>query len=110
MIARSVRAGWLTSSVTTLALTACSAGEAPPSTGLETGQFARLELEVAYPEAFSFLNGVRELSDGSIMVADPLSQVVLKLDLVAGMADTLGRVGEGPGEYMQPDQVFPLPG
>jgi hypothetical protein len=28
----------------------------------------------------------------------------------AGTADTLGRVGGGPGEYQQPDAVFPLPG
>ena len=27
-----------------------------------------------------------------------------------GTADTLGRVGGGPGEYQQPDAVFPLPG
>ena len=66
-------------------------------------------MEVAYPEAFSFLNGVRELGDGTVLVADPLSQVLLRVDLVAATADTLGRVGEGPQEYQQPDQVFPLP-
>jgi hypothetical protein len=64
---------------------------------------------VAYREAFSFLNGVRELGDGTVMAADPLSQVLLRVDLVAATADTLGRVGEGPQEYQQPDQVFPLP-
>jgi len=69
-----------------------------------------LELEASYPEPFSFLNSVRELSDGTVMAADPLSQVVLHLDLMAGKADTLGRVGEGPEEYQQPDQVFALPG
>ena len=93
-----------------LLFTACSGGETPPSTGLESGQFARLELEAQHPEPFSFLNTVRERSDGSVLAADPLSQVVVQMDLVAGVADTLGRVGEGPEEYMQPDQVFPLPG
>ncbi|MFC1791289.1 hypothetical protein ACFL0I_02335 [Gemmatimonadota bacterium] len=91
-------------------LAACSGAEAPVTDGLMEGEFAHLELEVAYPEAFSFLNGVREQADGTVMAADPLSQVVLRLDLEAGTADTLGRVGEGPEEYMQPDQVFPLPG
>jgi hypothetical protein len=97
--------------VITLALSACGGGDADPgSGGLATGEYARLELEASYPEPLSFLSGVRELSDGSIMAADPLSEVVLRLDLQTGTADTLGRVGEGPGEYKQPDQVFALPG
>lgn len=94
----------------TLAITGCSRGEAPPSSGLESGQYARLDLDAQYPEAFSFLLNVREMEDGTLLAADPLSQVVLRLDMLAGTADTLGRVGEGPEEYQQPDQVFPLPG
>lgn len=93
-----------------LLLTACSGTDAPQSSGPGEGVFARLEMEAGYPEAFSFLSGVRERADGTVMAADPLSQVLLHLDLAAGTADTLGRVGEGPEEYMQPDQVFPLPG
>ncbi len=96
--------------LSSLLLAGCSAGEAPSATGLPAGVFARLELEAGHPEAFSFLNGVRELADGTVLAADPLSQVVLHVDLLAGTADTLGRVGEGPQEYKQPDQVFPLPG
>lgn len=99
----------MTLSLWVLALASCSGGETPPSTGLEAGQYARLELEAQHPEPFSFLNTIRERSDGTVLAADPLSQVVLRLDLTAGVADTLGRVGEGPEEYMQPDQVFPLP-
>jgi hypothetical protein len=67
-------------------------------------------LEAAYPEPFSYLSGVRELPDGRILAADPLSQVLLRVNLDAGTADTLGGVGGGPQEYQQPDQVFPLPG
>jgi hypothetical protein len=96
--------------MTSLALLGCSGGEAVPSSGLPAGAAARLELDASYPEPFSFLNSVREREDGTVVAADPLSQVVLHLDLLAGTADTLGRVGEGPGEYRQPDQVFPLPG
>jgi hypothetical protein len=69
-----------------------------------------LEFDVAYSEAFSYLNGVRELSDGRVMAADPLGQVVLRIDLDSGTADTLGSVGPGPQEYMQPDQVLQLSG
>ncbi|MBT8398154.1 MAG: hypothetical protein KJN92_14375, partial [Gemmatimonadetes bacterium] len=47
---------------------------------------------------------------GRLLAADPLSQVLLRVDMGAGTADTLGGVGGGPGEYQQPDQVFPLPG
>jgi hypothetical protein len=71
---------------------------------------ATLELEATYPEEFSFLNGVRELSDGTLLAADPLAEVLLRIDLDAGTADTLGRPGPGPQEYKQPDQVFALPG
>lgn len=82
----------------------------PPGGGGPLGAVATLELDAAYPEPFSFLNSVRELPDGRLMAADPLSQVLLRVDLEAGAADTLGRVGGGPEEYRQPDQVFPLPG
>jgi hypothetical protein len=74
------------------------------------GSVATLELEAAHPDPFSFLASVRELPNGQLLAADPLSLVLLRVDLGAGVADTLGRVGGGPGEYRQPDQVFPLPG
>jgi hypothetical protein len=76
----------------------------------DSGIVATLELDAAYPEAFSYLSGVRELPGGKLLAADPLSQVVLRVDMDAGTADTLGGVGGGPEEYRGPDQVFPLPG
>lgn len=98
-------------SFSTLVPVACSGGgDRSPAQGLGAGEYARLELEAEHTEPFSFLNGVRELADGTVLAADPLSQMVLHLDLAAGTADTLGRVGEGPEEYQQPDQVFPTPG
>lgn len=71
---------------------------------------ATLTRDGSFPEGLAFVSGVRELADGRVIVADPLGRVVLRLDLAAGTADTLGRVGQGPGEYRQPDQVFALPG
>jgi hypothetical protein len=71
---------------------------------------ATLERDAAYPEPFSYLSGVRELSDGTVLAADPTSEVVLRLDMETGTADTLGREGAGPQEYDGPDRVFPLPG
>ncbi len=72
--------------------------------------FARLVLESAFPVPFNYLSGVRELPGGELLAADPLGVVLLRVNLETGRADTLGRVGEGPQEYRQPDQVFPLPG
>ena len=74
------------------------------------GTAAILELDATYPHGFSFLNGVRELPDGTLLAADPLAQVLLRIDLDASTTDTVGRVGPGPQEYEQPDRIFPLPG
>jgi len=100
----------MTVGLSLLSLAACG-GE---DTGIETGRgtgagtFATLALEAEYSEPFSSLLNVREREDGTVMAADPLSQVLLRLDMVSNTADTLGRVGGGPQEYRQPDQVFAL--
>lgn len=90
-----------------LTATACFGGGDSGDSG---GAIASLELDATYSEPFSALINVRELPDGRLFAADPLSQVLLRVDLDTGKADTLGRVGGGPGEYRQPDQVYPLPG
>jgi hypothetical protein len=79
-------------------------------TNVEGRARATLELDATFPEAFSYLSGVRELPDGRVLAADPLSQVLLRVDLDSGTADTIGRHGEGPQEYQGPDKVLPLPG
>lgn len=66
--------------------------------------------EAAYPEPLGFLRAVRPLADGRLLVADPLGDALLALDMRAGTADTIGRTGTGPREHKQPDAVFPLPG
>ena len=68
------------------------------------------DAQAVWPEPFSVVSTVREFPDGRVLVADPLGQVVVRLDLGAGTADTVGAVGEGPAEYRQPDAVWPLPG
>jgi len=93
-----------------LALSSSCTGSGGSGGSGDSDMVATLEMDAAYPEAFSYLSGVRELPDGRLFAADPLSQVLLRVDMDAGTADTLGRVGGGPGEYQQPDAVFPLPG
>ena len=68
-----------------------------------------LELHQTFAEPFGYVGGARELSDGRVLVADPLGEIVAIVDLVTGMADTLGRVGAGPREYRHPDGLHALP-
>jgi len=91
----------------TLGIAAC-AGEAEATREQGESQDG-LTLEAAYPESFGMVRGVRELPDGSVLVADPLAKTLLKLDMAAGTAETIGSEGQGPDEYRQPDIVYPLP-
>lgn len=86
----------------------CAGGDDGGAQGVQDVQLG--EAEAVWAEDFSVVSTVRELPDGRVLVADPLGQVVVSLDMDTGAADTIGRVGEGPAEYRQPDAVWPLPG
>ena len=64
----------------------------------------------SFPESFGFLQSIREMPDGRVMAADPLGGTLVLLDAGRGTTSPLGREGQGPGEWRQPDAVFPLPG
>jgi hypothetical protein len=66
--------------------------------------------DARFPHTFSSIRGLRELPDGRVMVADGIDEVVVIADLKTGKGDTLGRVGQGPGEYKSPDALYALPG
>lgn len=75
---------------------------------------AAQEIRLVKPSArlahqFSTIGGVRELADGRVLVADGIDNVVLRADLMTQKVDTIGRSGQGPGEYQAPDALFPLP-
>ena len=63
-----------------------------------------------FPEDFGSIQTIRELPDGRVLVADPLSNALYAVDMNAGTRVVIGREGEGPEEYLQPDAVWPLPG
>ena len=63
-----------------------------------------------FPEDFGSIQTVRELPDGRILVADPLAKELYLVDMGAGRRTVIGRQGQGPQEYRQPDAVWPLPG
>jgi hypothetical protein len=93
------------------AAVACGGGDDGAGSG--GGEYARLELsepDAAFPEAFSSIVGIRELNDGRVFVADRLGQALMIVDLAAGTADTIGRVGGGPGEYASPGDLLPWRG
>ncbi len=91
-----------------LALTMLTA--LPVATAAQVPERSLTKPDATFFEAFGMVGGLRELRDGRVLIADPLGQALMVVDLVAGTADTIGRVGTGPGEYRQPDGVFPLPG
>lgn len=82
----------------------------PTHKGLVAQGRAELRHEATFPESFGLIQTVRPLSDGRIVVADPLGQVLGLVDMDAGAMDPVGREGGGPGEWRQPDAVYPLPG
>ena len=52
---------------------------------------------------------IERVSDGRLLVADPLGNALYVVDLDAGTRMVLGGTGQGPGEYQQPDAVWELP-
>ena len=61
-----------------------------------------------FPEPFSSIAGMRELSDGRVVVSDRLEKAVRILDFGSGSLREVGRVGSGPGEYQMPGTLLPL--
>ena len=86
-----------------LTITTIAFAQNPP-----TRTLARPQVE--FNEPFTDIGSVRELSDGRVIVVDARELTVKLLDLRAGTATTVGRSGEGPGEYRWPSRLYPLPG
>lgn len=66
--------------------------------------------QAEYPEPFTELGSIRELRDGRVVVVDSRELTVKLVDFRSGHATTIGRTGEGPGEYRWPTRLFALPG
>ena len=70
--------------------------------------FSKVDFE--YAEPFSCISGLRELSDGRIVVADQREKTVQIIDLRTGATVRVGREGQGPGEWAAPAGIFPSVG
>ena len=68
------------------------------------------KMELEYAEPFTCISGVRELSDGRIVVADVREKSVQLIDLKTGTSMKIGREGQGPGEWSTPQGVFAATG
>jgi hypothetical protein len=90
---------------------AAVAASAALVTAAALGAQAPVELEHVrtFPESFGLLQTARPLPDGRLLVADPLGGLLAALDVDRGTMEPIGREGGGPGEWRQPDAVYPLP-
>jgi hypothetical protein len=85
---------------------------AGPLAAQDAGRVPQVNLsapDAAYSEPFSSIAGLRELADGRVIVADRLELAVRVVDFGSGAAEEIGHVGQGPGEYQMPGDLFPLP-
>ena len=76
----------------------------------QQSRVSELVAESQFPEPFSNITGVREMRDGSLLVADRLERAVYRLDFDGGDYYQLGDNGQGPQEYEQPMGLFAMPG
>ena len=68
-----------------------------------------LQPSLQFPEPFSSVMGVRELSSGELFVADRIEKSLYRVDLETGSYDMVGRNGQGPLEYDSPSRLLALP-
>lgn len=66
--------------------------------------------QAEFAEPFSEIGAIRELRDGRVIVVDSRELFVKLLDFRTGTATTIGRSGDGPGEYRWPSRLYPLSG
>lgn len=96
-----VAAGALTTAGT---LTAASAAQS------DVPQIALATPVATVDEPFSSVAGLRVLSDGRLLVADPTEQALWHVDPMTRSREQLGRQGQGPGEYEMPAGLFAIAG
>lgn len=63
-----------------------------------------------FPTEFTQIRGVRELSDGRVLISDRLDKGVVAADFSRGSLTPIGRTGSGPAEYRLPTTLSFMPG
>lgn len=77
--------------------------QAPSTTTLRTPS-------AEFADPFTRVSGLRELSDGRVVVADQQEKRLQVIDFRTGVARAIGREGGGPNEWRLPTALFPLAG
>src|SRR5687768_13476942 len=67
-------------------------------------------VEAILKEPFSQIRGIRELSDGRVLITDWIEERVVLIDAAFARATNLGRTGAGPDEFRLPSALFPMSG
>lgn len=83
---------------------------APALVGAQARQPVTLGAAPEFPLGFTSIRGVRELSDGRVIVADGGEYRLLVLDWGARTHRAIGRVGDGPGEFRSLSVLIALTG
>jgi len=65
--------------------------------------------DAALSRPFTRITAFRALPDGRVIVADEIEGEVVLADLRSQSVSTIGRRGSGPGEYLLPRGLIPLP-
>ena len=93
--------------MTICAILPAAVGAACSSDGASAGTTeVMLDSAEAAIGALDHVSGIAELPDGRVVLTQGAVPAVLFADLATGELDTIGRSGEGPGEYRFPGDVF----
>lgn len=63
-----------------------------------------------HDHAFTGIDGVRELRDGRVIVLDARDRSIHVINLRTKARKTIGRLGDGPGEFRLPQALLPIGG
>lgn len=66
--------------------------------------------EAEFKESFDAVSALRELPRGRVLLTDLGPKTVILADFASGQQTTVGRNGQGPGEYQFPGGLLALPG
>jgi hypothetical protein len=66
--------------------------------------------DAEFQESFDAVSALRELPDGRVLVTDLGPKTVILADFTSGRQRTVGRNGQGPGEYQFPGELIALSG
>ncbi len=82
----------------------------PALSGQQPVSRALTRPEAEFKESFDAVLAIRELPGGRVLVTDLGPKTVIMANFLSGQQVTVGRNGQGPGEYQFPGELLALPG